>query len=102
MKLFNFQKEREFAHEIASDIMKRYPPDLNRASGRQVSAAKLTRILEDACQRATAFQHENRLGWLRRAKLCNDFRWALQDAGYDKAFVDLSVEAMVVHLTRGN
>ncbi len=89
-----------FAKSLAQDIGKRYPPALDQQPGKRPSVNRLTRIMEDACDKAVAFQKENQLGWLGKAKLSNSFRWELTEMGYQKDFVDFATEAVVVHLSR--
>lgn len=89
-----------FARALAQDIGKRYPPALDQQPGKRPSVNRLTRIMEDACQKAVEFQVANRLGWLGKAKLGNSFRWELTEMGYQKDFVDFATEAVIVHVSR--
>lgn len=88
------------ANTLANDIAKRYPPALDNSSGKLPSVNRLTRIVEDACNKAAGFQAQYRLGWLGKAKLGNDFRWALNELGYSKEFVDFATEAVVVRISQ--
>lgn len=90
----------EFAKTLAQDIAKRYPPALDSQAGKRPSVNRLTRIIEDACAKAVTFNKEQSLGWLSKAKLGNAFRWELTELGYQKDFVELATEAVVVHLSR--
>ncbi len=88
-----------FAKALAEDIAKRYPPALDQQPGKRPSVNRLTRIIEDVCKKAVEFQSEHRLGVVGKAKLGNEFRWQLSSLGYQKDFVDLATEAVVVHLS---
>lgn len=88
----------EFAKTLAGDIAKRYPPALDQQPGKRPSVNRLTRIVEDACARAVEFHAQHRLGWMAKAKLANAFRWELTELGYQKDFIDVATEAVVVHL----
>lgn len=88
-----------FAKALADDIAKRYPPALDQDPSKRPSVNRLTRIVEDACEKAKAFRTEHRLGWLGKAKLANAFRWELTELGYRKDFVDMATEAVVVHVS---
>jgi hypothetical protein len=90
----------EFAKSLVGDIVKRYPPALDKDAGKRPSVNRLTRIVEDACTQAAGFRAEHRLGWLGKAKLANAFRWELTELGYQKDFVDMATEALVVHVSR--
>lgn len=88
-----------FAKTLAGDISKRYPPALDQDPSKRPSVNRLTRIMEDACEKATAFRAEHDLGWFGKAKLANAFRWELAELGYQKDFIDFATEAVVVHLS---
>lgn len=90
----------DFAQSLAQDIAKRYPPELDKQPGKRPSVNRLTRIMEDAVKKAVDFHATHELGWLGKAKLGNDFRWALSELGYQKDFVDFATEAIVVTLSK--
>lgn len=90
----------DFAKLLAQDIAKRYPPALDAQPGKRPSVNRLTRIVEDVCTKAVAYQGEHKLGWLGKSKLSNSFRWELTELGYQKDFVDFATEAVVVHVSR--
>jgi hypothetical protein len=91
----------EFAKILAADVAKRYPPELDKDPAKRPSVNRVTRIVEDAAQKAAEFRAANKLGWLGKARLGNSFRWELAQLGYHKEFVDVATEAVVVYLTRG-
>ena len=98
--LFGKSKTDEFARSLAQDIAKRYPPAIANNPEQMVSQKRLTSILEDAFNRARQFNAENRLGMFKKAKLGNTFKWELKEMGYDKKFVDMATEGLIVYLTR--
>lgn len=89
-----------FAEGLAAQIQKRYPPELDNTPSKRPSVNRLTRIIEDACVKASEFRVQERLGWLGKARLGNHFRWKLNEAGYRKEFVDFATEAVVIHISR--
>lgn len=99
ISMFADPKVKEFAKTLADGIAKRYPPALDQQPGKRPSVNRMTRIIEDACKQAAEFRNENRLGWLGKARLGNAFRWQLVELGYQKDFVDLATEAVVVHIS---
>ena len=99
--LLNRAPVDDFAKSLAGDIAKRYPVTIDLDPAKRPSVNRLSRIVEDACTRAVAFQAQHRLGWLGKARLGNAFRWELSSLGYRKEFIDLATEAVVVHLSRG-
>jgi len=89
-----------FAKELAEDLSKRYPPALDQSGGKTLSEKRLTRILEDVCNKAVEFKNEHKLGVYKKARLGNTFRWALEEKGYSKAFIETATEGLVVFLAR--
>jgi hypothetical protein len=101
LKLFSRGKVDEFAKILAQDIAKRYPPAIANNPEQMVSQKRLTAILQEAFTRAAQFRNEHKLGWIRRARLVNEFQWELKEIGYEKKFVDLATEGLLVYITRG-
>lgn len=105
MGLFSFLKTSDvdaFAQNLAQDISKRYPPDMDKPDRMEkVSVERLTRILENAYAKAIEFQKHTPLGLYRKAHLLNTFKWSLKEMGYSDKFVDLATEGLVIYLSRG-
>jgi hypothetical protein len=95
--LFKRAPIEDFAKKMAADLAKRYPVAIDQQPDKRPSVNRLTRVVEDVCERAAAFGAEHKLSWYGRAKLGNSFRWELVELGYSKQFVDLATEAVVVH-----
>lgn len=89
-----------FAKELAGMIAKRYPPALDKSPERRVSPNRVTRVLEDALEKASGFAKERRLGVYRKAKLANSFKWELKELGYSDKFIEVATEGLVVYMTR--
>jgi len=45
-------------------------------------------------------QREHKLGWYKKAKLGNEFKWELKEIGYDEKFIDVATEGLIVYVTR--
>ena len=99
-KLFGPSSTDEFAKNLAQDIAKRYPPAIANNPEQMVSQKRLTAILEDAFNKARQFNSDNRLGMFKKASLGNTFKWELKEMGYDKKFVDMATEGLIVYLTK--
>ena len=100
LKFFSMRKVNEFAGSLAQDIARRYPPAIANNPTQVVSQQRLNSILEEVFIRAAEFQLENRLGWFRKAKLGNEFRWELKEMGYDEQFIDVATKGLIVYMTR--
>lgn len=101
-KLFSPSKIDEFAKSLAQDIAKRYPPAIANNPQQMVSQKRLTDILEETFAKAATFQKENSLGWYKKAKLGNEFRWELKEMGYDEKFIEMATEGLIVYVTRAS
>jgi hypothetical protein len=89
-----------FAKTLAEEVAKQYPPALDQSGGRSLSEKRLTRILEDVCNKAVGFKNEHKLGVYKKARLGNTFRWELEALGYSKKFIETATEGLVVFLAR--
>ena len=90
----------EFARTLARDVAKRYPPELDNQPQKRISANRITRVLEDAYDRAVQYNKTEHLGLYRKARLGNSFRWELKDLGYSQVFIDTATEGLIVYITR--
>jgi hypothetical protein len=97
--LFGSKDLVDFSKQLAEDIRLRYPPEVANNTNKPVSVNRLTAILNGVFQQAADFSKEAKLGGIRKAKLANNFRWELTDAGYNKQFVEIATEGLVVYLT---
>ena len=88
------------AKSLAQDVAKRYPPAIANNPAQTVSQQRLSDILEEIFTRATNFNRENKLGWYKKAKLGNEFRWELKEMGYDEKFIEMTTEGLIVYVTR--
>jgi len=91
----------EFAKGLAQGIAKRYPPAMDKGDAeRKISQKRLTAILEETFGKASAFKNDRKLGVYKKARLSNTFRWALEELGYTKHFVEVATEGLVVYISR--
>jgi len=100
IKFFSTSEVDNFAKDLAKDISQRYPVAIANDPARKVSANRLTAILEDAFGQASEFVAQHKLGYFKKAKLGNTFRWELKEMGYDDKFVEVATEGLVVFITR--
>lgn len=90
----------EFAKGLVQELAKRYPPALDAGGARRLSQKRLTEILEGTYGKAVEFKERHKLGVYKKARLGNTFRWALEDLGYSKNFIETATEGLVVYITR--
>jgi hypothetical protein len=100
LEFFSTRKVTEFANSLAQDLARRYPPAIANNPAQEVSRRRLSDILEEVFTRVTNFSREHKLGWYKRAKLGTNFRWELNELGYDKKFVDTATEGLILYVSR--
>lgn len=89
----------EFAAKLGEMVAKRYPPTLDQAKEKRVSANRITKVLEDVCNQAAEYGKANKLGVYKKARLANTFKWQLKELGYSDSFVEVATEAIMVYIT---
>ncbi|MFM2112995.1 MAG: hypothetical protein RLZZ271_1655 [Pseudomonadota bacterium] len=92
--LFKAGPADEFGKELAAFFMERFKA-LEYVSQKK-HAEKVNEILSKMGLKVDKFKQEEKPGVLQKAKLANSFRWALHDAGLEKA----QLEELVAWLTR--
>jgi len=105
LSFFKTKKSQEldvFVKSLTDDLIKRYPPQLDNKSSNHISVNRLTRILEETCEKAADFQKSRNLGVYGKAMLGNKFKWNLTEAGYRKVFIDMATEAVIVYVSKKN
>lgn len=89
------------AKSMAEEIAKRYPPGADAPDKKKKSSPnRLPQILGEVYARTDAIRVERSLGVYRKAKLGNTFRWELKELGYDKEFVEIATQGLIIHLTK--
>lgn len=84
---FDTQEIDEFARSIATELLKRAPPASLDAPDEK-TAKRLRNTHHAVFSRAEQFARKYQLNIYKKARLGNQFRWALKEAGYPKAFVE--------------
>ena len=88
-----------FAHELAEHLLERFAPEDSRAPPDKKAERKLGRALDDLHSQALEFRQAQKLGVYGKARLGNTFKWALEERGYDKAFIEEVTRGLVVRLS---
>lgn len=89
-----------FAKDLAEMVAKRYPPTLDKAPERRISANRISKVLEDALSKAAEYNRGARLGVYKKARLANTFKWQLKELGYSDSFIEVATEGLVVYVSR--
>ena len=84
---FRTQEVDELAAAIAAELTKRVPPGALDSHTRK-AAERLRNTHEAIFARAGKFARTHPLSIYQRARLSNQFRWALKEAGYPPEFVE--------------
>jgi hypothetical protein len=92
----------QFAKSLAREVAKHYPPAIANNPTQVVSQQRASEILEEVFTRTTDFNREHKLGWYKRARLGRNFRWELNELGYDKKFIDTATEGLILYVSRNS
>ncbi len=87
MGWFDTSEVDEFAKWVVSEVVQRMPPDSLGTADKQL-ADRIHRMNEHVSQRATALAAEKRPNFYKRARLANQVKWGLREAGYTSGFAD--------------
>ncbi|MFM2067139.1 MAG: hypothetical protein RLZZ584_2048 [Pseudomonadota bacterium] len=98
--LFGPSRFDTLADTLATELTRRYPPAMANGEGRKLSPQAVSNIVEGVLNKAVSKTQEWRLGVIGKARMGNALRWALEERGYPKPFVELVVEALIVYVTR--
>jgi hypothetical protein len=102
MKLFHWFDSGEvdaLASAIAAELVQRVPPAKLEARDRK-AALKLRGAHDAVFSRAANFARNHKLNLYKKARLGNQFRWALREAGYPGEFVEAWTYELVELITR--
>jgi hypothetical protein len=96
LKWFDTKEVDALAKRMVDDMIKRIPP-ANFDSGGRKGEAKKDRTHDLVLRQASEFARDHKLNVYTKARLANNFKWALLDAGYPKDFVErMTVELAAV------
>lgn len=85
----------EFALKLASDLVQRYPPELETSKPKRRNPERLKKAFDFTFNNAIDFQRQQQLGIYGKARLGNTFKWELKHLGYPDDFIDLTTNALV-------
>jgi hypothetical protein len=95
---FKTQEVDELAAAIAAELVKRVPPAALESRTRK-AAERLRNTHEAIFGRAGKFARTHPLSVYQRARLGNQFRWALKEAGYPPEFVESWTYELAIQIT---
>ncbi len=84
-----------FALELAGKIERQFPPKSEPQLAKKGAQRRLEGVLNPIMDDLVAFQQKHHLGWIGKARLGNNFRWALTEKGYSKEFVEALTEGVI-------
>jgi hypothetical protein len=95
---FDTKVEDELIRAIAADLIKRVPPDALPLRDKK-AAVRLRNTHDAVFARAAKFARAHKLNIYKKARLGNQFRWALREAGYPPEFVEAWTYELVTLVT---
>lgn len=86
---------KEFAAQMAERIGRQFPPSTESKLAKVGARRRLEGVLNPIKTDLEDFQRTHQLGWIGKARLGNEFRWALTEKGYSKEFIEALTEGIV-------
>ena len=83
----------KFGGELAQYFIEKMPPGAQLNESKH--ASKTQYVLDKMAVRIALFKRDETLNALRTAKLANEFKWRLKDAGYDEPYIETIVAWLV-------
>ncbi len=90
----------EFALELAQDFITGFPNDAAHSVPNKKNKIKLNKTIDKLSVKATAFAKDNKLGVYSKARIGNQFMWALKEQNYDEKFIDEITKDLIATLGR--
>jgi hypothetical protein len=88
----------DFARSIAGELVKRAPP-ASLEGADEKAAKRLASTHQAVFSRAETFARTHKLNVYKKARLGNQFRWALREAGYPVKFIESWTYELVTLIT---
>lgn len=92
------QSDVDLANELAEKISRHFPPTSEAKLAKLGGRRRLESVLQTVIDDLETKQTTTRLGWVRKARLGNVFRWRLVELGYSEGFVEALTEGLITHL----
>lgn len=92
------QSDVLLANELAEKIARHFPPTSEAKLAKLGGRRRLESVLQTVMDDLDTQQLPTKIGWFRKARLGNIFRWRLVDLGYSNGFVEALTEGLITHL----
>lgn len=96
--IFSSKRDVESAQAICSKLMTSYPAKVESKLQYIGGKKRLGGVLEIVLADVDQYQQDSKMGWFRKARFANAFKWRLREAGYSEAFTDAITEGVVTRL----
>ena len=93
---FDASAAKQFGTSLAQDFIAQVPPETTLSEKK--FASKASAAIKHLGVRVVEFKRSHALNGYKKARLCNDFKWTLKDAGYDAAYVDKLTDWLMLQL----
>lgn len=90
--------DRQLATELADLVARHFPPTSEAKLAKLGGRKRLESVLNTVIQDLEDKKIPANLGWFRKARFGNVFRWRLVELGYSEGFVQALTEGLVTHL----
>jgi hypothetical protein len=93
---FDASAAKQFGASLAQSFVDQVPLDTSADAKKFESKAKAA--IKKLGLQVVDFKRQHALNGYQKARLCNNFKWTLKDAGYDTAYVDKLTDWLMLQL----
>ncbi len=90
--------DKALANELADKVARHFPPTSEAKLAKLGGRRRLESVLKTVIDDLDTQQMPSKLGWFRKARFGNVFRWRLVELGYSEGFVEALTEGLITHL----
>jgi len=93
---FNTKEVTLLAIKLADDLSAGLEKNSNKSLKK--ASEHNTKIMQKICVQLNQYQQKNKLNFLKKSKLANEFRWRLIEIGHPIDFVDSTTKELLMHM----
>jgi len=93
---FNTKEVTLLAIKLANDLSAEL--EKNNHKSQKKASDHNARTMQKICRELNQYQQKNKLNFLKKSKLANEFKWRLTEIGHQKDFVDSTTKELLMHM----
>lgn len=92
--------DEAFAKKLAQNLERKFPPPVIKSRIEKINIQRLGDIFENVLSEATTYSRNEKPNFIRRTKIANDFRSALEKGNYPNEFIAEITKALIIYMSK--